>query len=267
VYVHASAAPGTRRCSSRVVADGLRHHAAPDEVAPGDLDRLARDRHQRVHHVGPSLAPHPGLHAAHRRSDHRAQVIDAEALRDQQVLGKDHVVVAVAGKLRVHAVARLRRPAATEAVGQDEVVLRGVEDLPGPEELSRERRVEEVLAGACRTVEQQDRVRHMAGAVALRSPERGVVQADLREYIAGLELEIACDEIGFLLVGIALRRERAGSKRRYRHNAEHRESSSNAHRSLLLGSRVPYHVATGFQRRAPRSGLRRRAPTRAPAPA
>ena len=58
----------------------------------------------------------------------------------QPMLGLDHVDVAVARELRAQPVARLARLAVADVVGQDDEVLRGVERLPGPEQLAGERR-------------------------------------------------------------------------------------------------------------------------------
>ena len=47
------------------------------------------------------------------------------------------------GNLRVHAVARLARLAVSDAVGQNDVVLGGVEQLSRPEQLAAERAAHE----------------------------------------------------------------------------------------------------------------------------
>ena len=71
----------------------------------------------------------------------------------------DHVVVAVARELHPQAVAGLGRLAVADAVGQDDVVLRDVEQLARAEELAGELRLQELRAAAARAVQHQDALR------------------------------------------------------------------------------------------------------------
>ena len=64
--------------------------------------------------------------SAHGRAHDEAQVIDLQALGDQQPLAFHHVGVAVLREFRVQPVAGLRRLAVTDAVGQHDEILRRV---------------------------------------------------------------------------------------------------------------------------------------------
>ena len=135
---------------------------APDAVAAGDLRRQAGERHQRVHEVRMALAPHPGVHAAHRRAHDQAQVIHAEAFGEQAVLRLDHVGVAVVRELRAQPVAGLGGFAVADAVGQHDEVLRRVERLARAEQLARELRPQELRAAAAGAVADEHRIAHDA---------------------------------------------------------------------------------------------------------
>ena len=114
----------------RIVANRIHHHLAPDAVAPGDLHRLAGQRHQRVHEIRIRFAPYKRMHAAHGSAEDQAQMIDAEALAEQLVVRGDHVVVVVLRKMRVQSVAGLRGLSVADAVGKDDEVARRVQKLP-----------------------------------------------------------------------------------------------------------------------------------------
>ena len=82
-----------------------------------------------------------------------------------------------------------------DAVGQDEEILRRVEELAGPEEDPGEVLREEGLARPGRAVQEEDRVRGGSLAVFPESADRPVVNPDLRQRLSGRELEIAQDEV------------------------------------------------------------------------
>ena len=62
-------------------------------------------------------------------------MIEAKSLGDEQFLGVDHVVVAVARKFGAQAVAWFARNAATNGVGYDQIIFGAIERLPAAEEL------------------------------------------------------------------------------------------------------------------------------------
>ena len=137
-------------------------------------------------------------------------MVDAQAFGEQSVLQGHHVVVAVTRELHPQAVAGLRRLAVADAVGQDHVVLRDVEQLPGTEELVGELRLQELGAASPRAVENQDGVAHHALSVLLGPAEGAVVQRDFRERLAGREPHVPCDPGSVLGRGIG----RGGARHR-----------------------------------------------------
>jgi hypothetical protein len=98
-----------------------------------------------------------------------------------------------------------------DAVGQNDEILRGVEQLARSEQLTPERPTHESRAGAGRAVEHDDRIPHDALRVALRLAEREVVDSKLGKRLAALELEVANDVIG-ALVGLRLYGDRDGDE-------------------------------------------------------
>ena len=90
-----------------IVPDGIDDHAPHHAVAPGDLHREAGERQEGVHEVGVLLAPHPGVHASHRRAHHEPQMVHTQPFGEQPILRGDHVVVGVPREARVQPVARL----------------------------------------------------------------------------------------------------------------------------------------------------------------
>ena len=78
------------------------------------------------------------MHGAHRRAEHELQVIDLQAIGQQQMLRANHVVVGVFRKSRPKAVARPARLPVADPVRQDDEVTGRVEQLAGPEQLAAE---------------------------------------------------------------------------------------------------------------------------------
>ena len=58
------------------------------------------------------------------------QMIHFQSVGEQRVMQRDHVVIVVIGKMRVHPVARLRRFSVPDAIHKDQVIARCVEHLP-----------------------------------------------------------------------------------------------------------------------------------------
>ena len=99
---------------SRVVPDRIHERLAPDAVAADDGRRRAGQRHERVHEGRMRVAPHPSVHAAHRGAQQQPQVGHAQPVRQQPVLERDHVGVAVLREPLPQAVAGLARPAVSD---------------------------------------------------------------------------------------------------------------------------------------------------------
>ena len=175
----------------RVAADEVHRHLPPHAVAPRDRRGEARERQERVHEVRIRLAPHPRVHPAHRRADHEPQMGHAETLGQEPVLRADHVVVRVARELRPEPVARLRRAAVPDPVGDHHVIARGVERLARAEQNAGERRAEELRRRAARPVQDEHRVRGFPAAVVEAAAVRDVVNLQLRERLAGREPEVS----------------------------------------------------------------------------
>jgi hypothetical protein len=142
------------------------------------------------------------MHAAHRRAHHQAQVIDAQPPRQQRVLRLDHVGVAVVRKVRVHSVARLARVAVSDAVRQNDVVLRRVEQLAWAEQHAREIPTGERAARSRGAVQHHHRVPNDSRGVAPRLAHRDVVESQLGKRFAVGEFEVVNDVV---MAGKALR--------------------------------------------------------------
>ncbi len=180
-----------------IVANCIHHHLAPDAVAPGDLHRLACQRHQRIHEIGIGFSPNKGMHAAHRGAENEAQVVYAEAFAQKLVMRGDHVVVVVAREMRMQSVAGLRGFPVADAIGKHDEVACGIEELPRPKQLARELRLEELLPGAAGSVKYQDGVRDAPLRVAAGFTERRIVQPQFRKRLSRTKFEILDDEVAF----------------------------------------------------------------------
>src|SRR5271156_1902485 len=108
-------------------------------------------------------------------------MVDVESFGEQEMLGRDHVVVVIARKMRVHAVAGLGGPSVANAIGQNDVVLCGIEQLSRPEQHARKLRSKELRPSATRAVQNEHRIRYTTAGIALRLAERAIVKAQLRE--------------------------------------------------------------------------------------
>ena len=180
----------------RVVADAVHEHLAPHPVAARDLRRHAGERHQAVHEVGVGLAPHPRLHAAHRRAHHELEVVDLQPLGHQPVLRRHHVRVGVARET-----ARAgRRSACCSARGRCRRAGSGSASARRAAARARTaRRRSSRLRNCCPVPPVPWRMRTAFRTTPLRvAPglaERHVVQLQFRQRLAGREAEVADDEI------------------------------------------------------------------------
>jgi len=114
---------------------------------------------------------------------------------------RDHVVIVVVRKVRMHAVARLRRFPVPDAIHKNQVVARRVEHLARIEEFVGKIWRKKLAPASTRAVQDQHCVRRPPLSVGRRLAERRVVQPDLDHRLTGLEFEVADDEV-------ALRRRR-----------------------------------------------------------
>ena len=152
------------------------------------------------------------MHAAHRRAHHQPQVIDLEPLSQQPIVGRRHVAVAVMGKTSVQSLARPARTSVTDAVRQNEMVPRSIEELPLAEELPGKFRTQKVAPLAGRPVHDEHRIANDPLAVACGRAQRAVVQAQLGQRFAGCEMKVANHKVAGLrgwVVGSARRRAAA----------------------------------------------------------
>ena len=119
----------------------------------------------------------------------------AETFAEQAVLGVDHVGVIVLREFYLHAVRGLGAFAVADAVWNDDEIPGCVERLARAEQFSGEGGREHVCRRAAATMQDQHR---LAGRLAHRS----VVQAQLRNYVAGMKPKVTRDPIALLRGGI-----------------------------------------------------------------
>src|ERR1700675_3677887 len=138
------------------------------------------------------------MHTAHGSAEDQAKVVDAQSFFDEFVLERDHVRVFVAREMRVEGIAGLAGFAVADAVGKNQEIFVGVEQLAGAEERSREDGLKKIVAPAASAVEDQHRVGGAAGGVLEGLAEGAVVEAEFGERLAGLEMKIVDGVVAFL---------------------------------------------------------------------
>src|SRR6266850_6871420 len=122
-------------------------------------------------------------------------MVHTQALGQQQVLCPHHVVIGVFRETHAHSIAGFAGLSKPDSVGQNDVMRRAVKQLPRPEKLVGESFSEESLAGAAGAMENEHGVYDLAGGVALRLADSGVVQSQFGESLAGAELEVLSDPV------------------------------------------------------------------------
>ena len=130
-------------------------------------------------------------------------MINLQVLGDQLILQLHHVLIAVLREAHAQAVARLARLPVADVVGEDEEVVRGVEQLTGAEQLFRELRREELRAGAAGAVQDEDGVRGTALRILLQRAERAVVQPHFVELFPGRKRDVAEDGVVLRHAGLS----------------------------------------------------------------
>src|ERR1700720_13942 len=129
-------------------------------------------------------------------------MIDAQTVGEQPIMRLDHVDVAVMGKSRVQAVARLARLPVANAIGENDEIAARIERLAGAEQRSGEFRPNELRAASARSMQDEDRVAHYPLRIALRRADRAEMKAGLRQLLIGCEAKILDDEIALRGCGI-----------------------------------------------------------------
>src|SRR5215467_948964 len=89
-------------------------------------------------------------------------MIDTESLGEKLMVRRHHVDIAVVGESRVQPIARLARFSVTYAVGQDDVILCGIQELAGTKQYPGKLIRDELGAGAARSVEDQHGITNAA---------------------------------------------------------------------------------------------------------
>src|SRR5581483_983396 len=111
-------------------------------------------------------------------------MVDLQSVGEQQMLRSNHVLVVIVREVRVHAVAGLARSTVTDSVGQNDVVLRRVEQLSWPEQIPGELLAYELLSGAGRAVQDQHCIHNTSVSVELRLAVSREVELQLRKRFA-----------------------------------------------------------------------------------
>ena len=117
-------------------------------------------------------------------------MVHAEPFGEQAMVRGDHVIVVVLRKMRVQAVAGLRRFSVADTIWKNDVIARRVEKLSRAEELAGKNGCEELMAGATGAVKNQNRVGDAALRIARGLAQGCVVQPKLWQRFAGAKLEI-----------------------------------------------------------------------------
>src|SRR5262249_42036712 len=115
--------------------------------------------------------------------------------------------------VRAQPVARLAGLAVADAVRQDDVVARCIQELARAEQNAAKSVGEKLRARAAGAVKHQHRVADDAALVALRLSQGCIVQLQLRKRLPALETKISNDEIALFRLWIICRvRRRANSE-------------------------------------------------------
>ncbi len=175
-------------------ADCVNNYSPPHPVAPRHLRRQAGQRHERVHEIRIHLAPQPRVHPAHRGAHDQAQVVHPQPFRQQFVLRRDHVAVAVGRKLGPQPVAGLGRMAVPDVVNNYQIMPLRVQKLSRPKQLAAEslrpRAGHKLPAAPGRAVENEHRIGHQPAGVPPRRAQRDVMHPQLRQRFPVVEMKI-----------------------------------------------------------------------------
>jgi hypothetical protein len=187
----------------------------------GYLDGQAGHRHQCPGEVGMGLGPDEAVHAAHRGAHQKPQAGDSEPLDQHPPLRLDHVVIIVCREAHPHPVARLRRPAVAEIVGENDVIAGEVERLARAEQLAGELRLEELAAAAAGAVEDHHRIVDPASCIPPRRSQGGVMHPDFRQPLARAEAEVAQHRVAFGEAASIILSGRGAGRQKHRRRDQH----------------------------------------------
>jgi len=183
------------------------------------------------------LSPH--IHvcmAPMERPSTSRQMIDPEAFGHEQLLRVDHVVVAIVRKFGAQTVARLARAAAPDRIRYDQIIFLAVERLPACEELTEI--VKNGFAAAVSAMQKQHGVDDMTSRIAPGRTECHIVDAQFRQGLAVLKMEVARNEIvlsSARILRIAGAAEPTDRRKPYQHKEE-RPLHAECHGILLMQS-------------------------------
>ena len=135
------------------------------------------------------------MHAPHGGAHDETQMVDAQVFRQQPVLGRHHVGIAILREARMIAVTGLARASMTDPVRQDDVVPAAVEQLAGAEQLARIGGRQERPSAASRAMQHHDRIADGPAGIFPGRPQRGVVDAQVLEHLARLERDASQQRI------------------------------------------------------------------------
>jgi hypothetical protein len=94
-------------------------------------------------------------------------------------------------------IARFGRLAVANRIGQNQKVLRGIQQTPRLEQNTGKRRGQKHRAVCARHVHQKHGIVHMPARVAMKLTKHPIVNPQLRKYFAVLEVEILHDVVAF----------------------------------------------------------------------
>src|SRR5215831_6472839 len=117
-------------------------------------------------------------------------MIDMESFGEKLMMCRHHVDIAVVREFRVQPIARLARFSVTYAVGQDDVILCGIQELAGTKQHPAKLIRDELGTGAARSVEDQHGIINSAVGFPMWRAQRSVVQPQLRQSLAILKMKI-----------------------------------------------------------------------------
>lgn len=124
-------------------------------------------------------------------------MVHTQPFSEQRVLRRHHVIIIVMRETGVQSVAWLRGFSMTDPVRQDDEILRRIEQAAGPEQHVGELRSQELVSISARAMQNENSVGDATASIAFWCSQRGVVQPQLGQALAGAEPEIPEREVSF----------------------------------------------------------------------
>src|SRR3989442_12029195 len=103
-------------------------------------------------------------------------------------------------ELHPQPVARLAGFAGPDRIRKNDVVAARIQRLAAAEQFSAQLRGKKTPAGTSRTMQHENRIADVACRIAFRRAESDVMEAQLREFLAGLEREAGHIPVAFKLL-------------------------------------------------------------------